>query len=715
MQKGTIDLSLWDFEQDKDVQLNGEWEFYWNQLISPEDLSTRPILQYNYTKVPASWTNLTNPQTDKKYPPFGYATYRVHILLPKKYPQLSIYIPKIWTASRVWMNEKMIYQSGNVSTSIKGFKNRVLEKLVEIYPQGQEIDLIVQVSNYDMFLAGLLQSFRIGSYAQIMENISLQYSWTMMWLGILFAMGIYHFILFLFRRRRKSTFYFGIICLLLGLRLIIFGEHYFYEYLTEHIGWLTFNIQSKTYYGTTFLLVPISLLYMKSLYPVKPFTISSETSYKRLKVLYNHWNIFFIPIASIITGLYLAFVLVVPPRIFLATILYYQPILLVFLAYLIFLMFAAIFRREHESYYQIIGMLVMLVAAANDGLHQLGYEIFGAFEIMPLAFVIFLSIQFIVIAKRFSRAFKEVEDLSGNLEKKVIERTAEVTRQKDEIEEQNKKIELAYKHITDSVVYASRIQKAMLLKEEEISRHFKEAFIYLRPRDIVSGDFYWFAEIEARSNGKTPPKYTPWTEGKVKILIAADCTGHGVPGAFMTVMGNDFLNEIILEGGIINPEKVICELDQKVYQTLTRKDHENTAQDGMDLAMIALHESDGQMIFSGAKNPMYLVRNGEMRMIEGSKYPVGGGKFYANSNKSFEPHPIILKEGDVIYLASDGFQDQFGGKDGRKYMKKRFREFLHKISPLPMNEQKTILEKEFENWKGKKSQTDDVLVVGIRI
>ena len=378
-------------------------------------------------------------------------------------------------------------------------------------------------------------------------------------------------------------------------------------------------------------------------------------------------------------------------------------------------MFGAILRRENESSYQIIGMVVMILAAANDGLHQLGVEILGAFEVMPIAFVIFLSLQFVVLAKRFSRAFREVEDLSSNLEKKVRERTVEVIQQRDEIVEQNKKIEVAYKHIKDSVVYASRIQKAMLLSEDEITRHFKDAFILLKPRDIVSGDFYWFAEVDIDANQNGQAQNTPWNNGKVKIIVAADCTGHGVPGAFMTVMGNDFLNEIVLESNLINPEKIICELDQKVHQTLARKDNENTAQDGMDLAMIVLHETDNQMIFSGAKNPMYLIRDEKMHIIKGSKYPVGGGKFYANSNKSFEPHPIILKEGDVLYMFSDGYQDQFGGEDGRKYMKKRFRNYLHQISHKPMAEQKILLEQEFEEWKGEQAQTDDVLVLGIRI
>ena len=189
----------------------------------------------------------------------------------------------------------MIYQSGIVSKSSKEAKTRILEKLAEIYSHDQEIDLIIQVSNYEMFIAGLVQGFKIGAYSEILESISLKYSWTLMWLGILFAMGLYHFILFFFRKKRKSTFYFGIICMLLGIRLIIFGEHYLYEYLIEHIGWLSFAVQSKIYYSTTFMLIPVGLLYIESLYPLRLFNIGRTTPRKKLKKFFNQLHKFIFP------------------------------------------------------------------------------------------------------------------------------------------------------------------------------------------------------------------------------------------------------------------------------------------------------------------------------------------------------------------------------------------------------------------------------------
>ena len=398
IEKGKIDLSQWNFEKDGEILLDGAWEFYWQELISPQDFSsTNNASKASFAKVPSSWTNLTNPATNHTYPKYGCATYRLQIKLPKNHPHLSIFIPKIWTSTRIWMNEEMIHQSGIVNKSSKEAKAKILEKLVEIYTPKQEIDLIVQVSNYEMFLAGLLQGFRIGAYTEIVESISLKYSWTLMWLGILFAMGVYHFILFFFRRKRRSTFYFGIICILLGIRLMIFGDHYFYEYLIEHIGWLSFAIQSKVYYSTTFILLPVSLLYIESLYLLKLFTLTAQKTRRGLKKLFNQFHKLIFPIALGITGLYIIFIIIAPPSIFLSTIFFYQPVILIQMIYLIFLMFGAILRRENESNYQIIGMVVMILAAANDGLHQLGYEILGAFEIMPVAFVIFLSLQFLVL------------------------------------------------------------------------------------------------------------------------------------------------------------------------------------------------------------------------------------------------------------------------------------------------------------------------------
>ncbi len=713
---GRLDLTAWDFMEQGSVPLDGEWEFYWKQLLTPQDFYGGSAPEPSrYIPVPASWTTQMD-STGQPYPAYGYATYRLRVKLPEKIPNLGIFIPKIWSATKVWANNQLIYEAGTIQTEYEGYENQIIEKLVEINAEDEQLDLVIQVANFDMFIGGMPKGFSLGYFDRLLEHTSLSYSWTLMWLGALLVMGLYHFILYLFRKERTSTLFFGVICLLVGIRLIIFGEHYLYEYLKEHAGWLNFAIQSKVYYAMTFSLVPIGLMYVKSLYPDEHFPMFQQIKVRWLRWLVLMLSKYIIAASVFVTGLYILFMLFTPPRVYMPTVLYYQGVIIIFGVYLVLMLvvrsiISIITQKQVESILQIVGILVMILAALNDGLHQLGFEIFGTFEILPFAFAVFLSLQFVIIAQRFSRAFGEVEDLSENLERKVIKRTAELTKKNEEIEKQNKKIETAYKHITDSVVYASRIQKAILMRPEEVIKNFQDGFIYLIPKDIVSGDFYWYAEVN--SNGQVRNNLNEWKEGCIKILVAADCTGHGVPGAFMTVMGNDFLNEIVVEAGITNPEQILYELDKKVLSTLKKQNQGNNPNDGMDLTIIALNTGNHQMLFAGAKNPLYYVREGELHILPGSKSPIGSHQFH--KNKVFESYPVVIQPGDVVYMFSDGFQDQFGGPSGRKYMKKRFRELLLSISHLPMSVQQTRLQEEFENWQGDWAQTDDVLVMGVKV
>jgi serine phosphatase RsbU (regulator of sigma subunit) len=198
----------------------------------------------------------------------------------------------------------------------------------------------------------------------------------------------------------------------------------------------------------------------------------------------------------------------------------------------------------------------------------------------------------------------------------------------------------------------------------------------------------------------------------LKVAIAADCTGHGVPGAFMTVLGNAILNEVVNENRVTEPEQILAELDKKVIAMLKQGDSERQIQDGMDIIVMVYEEETKKLNVSCAKNPLYYVRDFEIHEIPASKSAIG----YSNKDKdkTFEKHTIITQEDDIFYATSDGFQDQFGGLEQRKYMTKRMREFFLKISHLPMKAQKEKLEEEFTTWKGSNTQTDDVVILGIK-
>jgi serine phosphatase RsbU (regulator of sigma subunit) len=249
--------------------------------------------------------------------------------------------------------------------------------------------------------------------------------------------------------------------------------------------------------------------------------------------------------------------------------------------------------------------------------------------------------------------------------------------------------------IMDSIRYAQQIQKAILPEADTIKSTFEDAFVYYDPKEVVSGDFYWF-----------------YRKGSKVFLIMLDCTGHGVPGAMMSVMGNSLLKDLIVKNGLENPAEILFALDQELINGLTQKENQATISDGMDIGLTVMDFDKYELSFAGAFRPMFLVRQGELKEVKGNRNPVG---FYHNIQKQFETKRFSLQEGDRFYLFSDGYPDQFGGERGRKFMKKRFREMIGSIQQMPLNEQKDFLDYALNNWQQEEEQVDDILVLGAQV
>ncbi|OJJ17068.1 hypothetical protein BKI52_30605 [marine bacterium AO1-C] len=307
--------------------------------------------------------------------------------------------------------------------------------------------------------------------------------------------------------------------------------------------------------------------------------------------------------------------------------------------------------------------------------------------------------------KENERIIKEQNEF---LEAEVTKRTSEIEQQKEEILSQtqiltnaNQRLHLASTKVKSSIQYAKRIQLALLPMQKLLAKKDLGFFVLYKPRDIVSGDFYWFAEVEDKNQ---------------LIVAVGDCTGHGVPGAFMTIMGNNFLNQIIKENKLTSPGEILTELDRKVVDALGVK-HNKTGKkkrkirDGMDIVFTLIDFDERKVIFSGAKRPLYYFRNHELEIIKGSKYPIGSTQF---AEKTFDEQVISFEKGDAMYLFSDGYPDQFGGANNTKFMLKNFKTLLKTVEMKPMPAQKETLENTLEEWKGTQKQTDDILVLGVR-
>ncbi|TAE00164.1 MAG: hypothetical protein EAZ97_06725 [Bacteroidetes bacterium] len=269
----------------------------------------------------------------------------------------------------------------------------------------------------------------------------------------------------------------------------------------------------------------------------------------------------------------------------------------------------------------------------------------------------------------------------------------EILAKNDSLEDQKRIIEHKNKNITDSINYAKRIQTAMLPSDESILEALPESFVFFRPRDVVSGDCYWFAE-----------------KHHICIIAAVDCTGHGVPGAFMSMIANDLLNLIVHDKEVHRPDLILNQLHKLVRKAL--KQGETNSKDGMDVTISTYHKNTKIVECAGAMNPIIYIQNNELHTLKADKMPIGGEQ--KEMERIFTNHEVSVAEPTTFYLFTDGFQDQFGGAENRKYMIKNFRELLFEIYQKPMEEQHDILENTIKNWMGKKHQIDDILVIGFR-
>jgi len=323
-------------------------------------------------------------------------------------------------------------------------------------------------------------------------------------------------------------------------------------------------------------------------------------------------------------------------------------------------------------------------------------------------YIIFSSIAVIILILAFSlvllKMFRDKRKANILLAKQNIEiktQKEEIATQRDIVIKQKEHIEYYNKKLTDSISYAKKIQEAVLPNSEQSRSILGNHFILFKPKDIVSGDFYWATQIDE------------WL-----IACVADCTGHGVPGAFMSMLGISFLNEIVRKKEITKTNDALNALRKEIIQALQQKGIQNEQKDGMDIAFVAINKQTLQCQYSGANNPLYIIKKKkteiqeyELIELKPDKMPVAIHVYM----ESFTYNEIQLEKGDCLYLFSDGYADQFNGKTGKKFMNKRFKELLITNADKTMDEQKQILENTIVEWMGDTEQTDDITVMGLKI
>ena len=308
--------------------------------------------------------------------------------------------------------------------------------------------------------------------------------------------------------------------------------------------------------------------------------------------------------------------------------------------------------------------------------------------------VILLALIFVYIAFKQK---KKINTLILEKNEELNQTNEELAAQRDEIERQKEKVEMAHQEIKDSINYAKRIQNAILPAPSVIRKHLPESFVLYKPKDVVAGDFYW---IESPKSNKT-------THDNVVLFAVADCTGHGVPGAMVSVVCHNAINRAVREFGLIEPGEILDKTRGIVLSEFEKS--EDNVRDGMDIALCSI--CGNELKYAGANNPLFIIRKNELLEFKANKQPIGN----FDNPTPFTTHTIPIEKGDVIYIFSDGYTDQFGGESDKKFSLKKFKTLLITIQNKPISNQKNILNTCFEDWKGNQEQIDDVCVMGVKV
>lgn len=680
-------------DQEKNiVELNGSWRF----AIGDNPEWAKP--QFDDQK----WDTAYFPFTIKELIPFKYngnVWFRSTFVITQEFVSKSLsFIVNQYGASEIYIDGKLIHQFGKVGNS------KTTEKTFN--PQNIPVSFIIdsvgihhiairysnhsilsedepeaELDAFDLQIVTAETGVYINKIKILKENIL-----TSIGIGIFLTLGIINFILFLFYKRDKSSLYYSLFSLAVATNFMMSALDYTNSSASSEI--LFDKLKTTFLYISNFFLVALvySFIYEKN--PKRFWVILGLTIIGLSLILFSFD---FAKIFSVVLNMYCVIeIIVIVLKSYFKE---YDPT-----------------KKKRKRLWIILasmGVLACLGLLINKMISLIIFIILVLIVVVPIAGLIFIVPLYLTI--RHARSFAVT---NKNLEEQLIqvkELSAKTIEQEQEkkklLESQNERLEtmviertaeLAEKsnEIKDSINYARRIQRAILTSKEEINETLKNYFILFKPKDIVSGDFYFYSKKE-----------------QTVLIAAADCTGHGVPGALMSMIGSEKLMSTVIES--TSPSVILNLLNKGIKSSLRQSDHEESTKDGMDIALVSLDLKTNEASYAGANRPIWIIRNGstEFEEIKATKKAIGG---FTADDQHFDQHELKFNKGDAFYLFTDGYADQFG-YTGKKLMTKKFREILISIQNMSMSEQEKYLSDFIENWKKDAEQVDDILVIGVRI
>lgn len=729
LEKGYIDLSNWDFNSGE-VDLRGDWEFYWQKFYTSDDFKNNNIQPTYYVELPSLWNKF---QTDSfKIKSEGYATIRLNVKLPDDIEEiLALRLGRIETSSRLYVNGQLLKEVGSPGTSVETTDPYWDRTNIEFFCDTNHLEIILQIANFHHKKIGVSGTFILGNLETVTKKGNKVNYFNIFLIGVLIIIAMYHFGLFVLRKEDKVSLLFAIFSLNVAIVSFFYGD----VMMGKIFPWISWKIS-------------VNVLFLSYFTAMISFTLFVYNLFQ------NHFNKKVIYSLMLIQVVFSLITIFTPVKVFSHLMIPFQISAVGTLIYLLIGLIIASIKKDEGAVFSALALFIFIASAVNDILFDA--VVISSIYLLSVGTFSFVFLQSFTISLRFSRLFSKNEELTSelneinkNLEKKVLERTAKIETQKEELRVQaenlqeinheinqqkeelqtqsevlekaniqimakNEKIQKQNNDITSSIIYAKRIQNALLPPESMFKEFFSDYFIFYKPKNIVSGDFYWAKKINN------------------KLLIAvADCTGHGVPGAFVSMLGISILNEIVRKNEINSTDSVLNSFREQIKISLSHKNNDNELKDGMDMTFCSIDLHTNELEFSGANNPMYIIRqknkstlidinsdknafddNNILCHIQPDKQPIGEYFF----EKEFSKQNIKLEKNDQLVFFTDGYYDQFGGDaDKRKYYSRNFKQLLLSIYPQKLSEQKNVLLNEFEDWKASNIQTDDVLVIGLKL
>lgn len=697
--QGVLDLSNWDFSENTQIELEGEWEFFWNKLYTPSDFVNNSIQPDAYVQVPAPWTNIEiNGQS---LPDTGYATYR---LIIKNDPLLNndkfmIRLKEVVSAYKFYWDGKEIASVGEVSFNKNLSKPGIQPILKSVNFNKQKIEIIVQISNYHHSTNSFYGTPVIGTEKQLLKSFSLSLFFDIIIFGAVLIMAFYHLGIFLYRRKNKAALAFFALSFIFAIRILFTGGHVFSFLFPQALSWgVYYRINYFTFYA-----IMIALIYF----------FKETFNEKKYKIYYySSWGVSLVFIIALATSVHF----------FSSILLYYQLAAVLMVGFLLFLMIKYIKDKRTGAVTLFLTMFLFFITGINDMLYI--NDVIHTTTLTHLGQFILILGQSLTLARIFNKEFIKNEKLTAeldfhnqHLQELVEDRTKEIEMQKqdilqkneellvqkeelqvqkDEILRQKELLEDKNQFITDSIRYASSIQKAVLPTNKNIKKYFDSFFLFA-PKNIVSGDFYWFSD----------------TNDKYLFVAVGDCTGHGVPGAFLSLIGMYILNTIVIEKQITNPESILTTLDD-LFNNLLYKGLEES-RDGMEIGIMRFEKNDfSKLIYAAAKTNIFIYskKTNELLRHRGSRRSIGLKNLQKASKVEFKNIIFKLHPKDTIYCATDGYVDQ-NNSERKRFGTDKFIKMLNSVAHLPMAQQKITIIQKLEEHQQNEDQRDDIIVIGI--